>query len=203
MKNTNKTGTINQEQEMLTPEDAQYKKAQRKCLTHFRQLVAKINKELNTPQINQCNATWEKIDFNKNVTSITLRKQSKAFQSVKKNGTPRNYLEDRAKCAKNYKEYIEECKIGKKEVKGKRVSIIDFVKAAINQTTHDQLDTNQTTHDQLDTNQLEKDSINLQWENNAKQNKTLENCIAMVDTSASMEQDNSIPLYSAICNNIH
>ena len=61
--------------------------AQRKCLTHFRQLVAKINKELNTPQINQCNGTWRDINFDKNVTSITLRKQGKAFQGINKRGT--------------------------------------------------------------------------------------------------------------------
>ena len=71
--------------------------ARRKCLTHFRQLVAKINKELNTPQINQCNGTWRDINFDKNVTSITLRKQGKAFQGINKKGTNRPQLvnEDR------------------------------------------------------------------------------------------------------------
>jgi len=195
MKDTNQE----QEQKILTPSHPQYKKAQRKCLTHFRQLVAKINKELNTPQINQCNASWENIDFDNNVTSITLRKQSKAFQSVKNNGEPRIYNEDRIKCAENYKEYIERCKTGKSDAKGKRVSIIDFVKAAINLPRQDEMGaTNNLTANQLDANQLEADSINLQWENNAKQNKALEDCIAMVDMSASMEQESSNPLYSAV-----
>ena len=178
-------------EEYLTPDKEQYKLARRKCLTHFRQLIAKINKELNTPQINQCNARWSEIDFNKDVTSITLRKQSKAFQSIKRNGQPRNYLvdnEDRIQCAKNYKKYIEDCKSGKVETKGKRVSIVDFIKAALN--------TNIVTMNEEE--QLEKDSINMQWSNNAKQNKTLEHCIAMVDTSASMECDGCIPLYSAL-----
>ena len=178
----------NSENTLLTTEHRQYKLARRKCLTHFRQLIAKINKELNTPQINQCNGTWSDIDFDKNVSGITLRKQSKAFQSIK------TEKEDRIKCAENYKEYIERCKTGKTEAKGKRVSIIDFVKAAIN------IENQQFNMDPaiLEEYRIEKDSINVQWENNAKQNKQLEDCIAMVDTSGSMEDENCNPLYSAI-----
>jgi hypothetical protein len=156
--------------------------ARRKCLTHFRQLVSKINKELNTPQINQCNGTWSNIDFDKNVTSITLRKQSKAFQGNNK------FTEDRAKCAENYKQYADNCKIGKSVAKGKRVSVIDFVR--------DALRLNPTQSES--TESTEKDMINAQWKDNGKQNLTLENCIAMIDTSASMETDNCVPLYSAI-----
>ena len=154
--------------------------SRRKCLTHFRQLVAKINKELNTPQINQCNETWSNIDFDKNVTSITLRKQSKAFQGEKK------YTEDRVKCAENFKQYVTNCKIGKSVAKGKRVSVIDFVRDALRLIPNDP---NEST---------EKDMINAQWKDNGKQNLALGNCIAMIDTSGSMETDNSIPLYSAI-----
>ena len=175
---------------LLTPEQPQYKLARRKCLTHFRQLVAKINKELNTPQINQCNSSWKDIDFDKHVTSITMRKQSKAFQRLKPNRTKREFLisnEDREKCAENYRNYIYECKCGTKKAKGKRVSIIDFVNAAL-----------KITDLTKEENQLEKDSINTQWNNNRTQNRELEDCIAMVDTSASMEQENNNPLYSAI-----
>ena len=38
----------------------------------------------------------------------------------------------------------------------------------------------------------------MQWNENSKQNNSLGNIIAMVDTSGSMECDNSLPLYSAI-----
>ena len=167
---------------------AQKSGARRKCLTHFRQLISKINKQLNTPQINQCNEKWANIDFDKNVTSITLRKQSKAFQGMHKNGTKRKNIlenEDRMKCAENYKQYLENCKIGKSVAKGKRVSIIDFVKDAINLPTDSVCS-------------LEREVINAQWEDNGKQNFALENCVVMVDTSASMENNNCIPLYSAI-----
>ena len=66
--------------------DAQYKAALRKALTHFRQLIAGLNRDLNTPQINQCGGTWKDIDFDKHVTSITMRKQSKAFNMIDKRG---------------------------------------------------------------------------------------------------------------------
>ena len=170
---------------------AQKAAARRKCLTHFRQLVSKINKDLNTPQINQCNGTWGEIDFDKNVTSITLRKQSKAFQSISRNGKPRTNItsnEDRIKCTKNYTQYVNNCKSGKSVAKGKRVSIIDFVRDAL----HIIPDHNQMT------DSLETDIINAQWKDNGKQNSALEDCIAMVDTSASMECDNNVPLYSAM-----
>ena len=38
----------------------------------------------------------------------------------------------------------------------------------------------------------------MQWDENSKLNSALSNMIAMVDTSASMECDNGLPLYSAI-----
>ena len=126
----------------ITPNlsDVQYKIAKRKCLTHFRQLVSKINKNINTPQINQCNSDWSHIDFDKNVTSITLRKQSKAFQGIDKEGNPRKDVEnneDRIKCIQNYKEYVERCNVGKSIAKGKRVSMYDFVKDALNVKSDD------------------------------------------------------------------
>ena len=85
------------------------------------------------------------------------------------------------KCQENYVKYINNCKVGKSVAKGKRVSIIDFVRDAL-----------------WAQNDTEKDCINAQWNNNAEQNSPLENLIPMIDTSASMESDNNVPLYSAI-----
>ncbi len=47
--------------------DAQYKAATRKALTHFRQLISKLNKELNTVKVYQCSNNWKDINFDKNV----------------------------------------------------------------------------------------------------------------------------------------
>lgn len=161
--------------------------ARKKCLTHFRQLVAKINKQLNTTQINQCNGTWANIDFDKNVTSITLRKQNKAFRAKDKRGRERPALsnnQDRMQCKDNYENYINRCKTGESTAKGKRVSLVDFVRDAI---------AARAARDTVD-----EDCINAQWINNSSQNNALGDLIAMVDTSGSMESENSMPLYSAI-----
>ena len=85
-------------------ETVTYRKAIRKCLTHYRQLVAEINKQINPPQINQCNQQWQCIDFN-NVSSQTLNKHALAFEYVDKEGNSRGNDEDRIKCRENYQNY--------------------------------------------------------------------------------------------------
>jgi hypothetical protein len=170
--------------------DAQYKAATRKALTHFRQLISKLNKELNTVQVYQCSNNWKDINFDKNVTSITMRKQSAAFNMTGKRGKDRyispSKLSDRVECKRHYQEYLNQCREGKKTVKGARVSLVDFVKDAFNY-----LSSNNKTID-------ERDLLNMQWNENSKQNNSLGNMIAMVDTSGSMECDGAVPLYSAI-----
>lgn len=171
--------------------EGQYKSASRKALTHFRQLISKINNELNTPQINQCGGNWSSINFDKHVTSITMRKQSKAFNLTDKNGRARTkmmYNDDRLTCKSNYETYLAECSKGKKVVKGSRISVADFVKDAL-ELTNPYFNTNNTS---------EADLLNMQWDENSKLNSSLSNMIAMVDTSGSMECDNGLPLHSAI-----
>jgi len=169
--------------------EEQIEKAKRKCLTKYRILITDINKLLKTPQIDQCNRNWKNINFDKNVTSITLRKQSFAFQNKTKKGEERkhsdlNVIADRQECAKNYINYILECKTGKKNIKSKNISIIDLIKAADNVS--------------IDNNLIEREALNMQWSEQVKVTENVGNMIAMIDTSGSMEDDNLKPLYSAI-----
>ena len=177
--------------------DSQYKAALRKALTHFRQMVAGLNKDLKTPQINQCNNQcnnqWGEINFEKNVTSITMRRQSKAFNMVDKRGQIRyinsESYNDRLTCKLNYKKYLDDCRNGTKKVKGSRVSIADYVKDAVNLLNYSY---NYSNKDEIDL-------LNMQWnQNNKSNNKSLTKIIAMIDTSSSMEDNNCVPLYSAI-----
>ena len=161
--------------------------AQKKCLTEFRKLVASINKELQTTQINQCANDWETINFDKNVTSITMRKQSYAFQNKTKKNIDRYHSTieketDRQMCAEHYKKYVEMCADKPEKAKGKNISMTSFVKSAL----------------EAQDNTIEKSIINSQWINNALNTDKLENMIAMVDTSGSMECDHAKPLYTAI-----
>lgn len=162
--------------------EEQIKKARVKCLTLLRKEVATINSKINTVQVMQCSGNWSKINFEKDVTSITLAKQKKAFMGTGKS-KPDAYISnhDRMICAKNFEKFTEKVNNGTAIAKGKRVSIYDFVKDAINYNDF-----------------REKQLIDAQWDNNRSQNNNLRNVIAMCDTSGSMECDNYLPLYNAI-----
>lgn len=166
-----------------TPE--KQRKAILKCRIQLNKKLTAINKYLNTTQINQCNNTWGDIDFN-TVTSATLRKQTLAFAYKDKMGTVRGENDDRIKCADNFKKHIEEAKGGSEEhkMRGRRINVYELVKDAMDISC-------QTSKEKLDT-------INLQWEDNKKNNKGLGNIIPCSDTSYSMTVDNNTPLYNSI-----
>ena len=158
--------------------------AKKKCLTNFRQMVSSINIKLETTQIYQCQNRWKEIDFEKKVTSITMRKQSKAFLYTNKHVTESNSnYYDRMTCSNNYKNFISKCQNNNVNIKGKRVSIIDFVRDAYFLNDNDY---------------YEKELLNSQWRDNSTQNENLGNIIAMVDTSYSMHDNKMNPYFSAI-----
>lgn len=152
----------------------------------YRQTCSNINKRLETTQIKQCGEEWATIDFN-NVTSITMRKQSNAFLYFPENSTNDYKNIDRQICADNYKNYIESKVKYNKTIKGSRVSIYDFVKDALNINDLCKEETNSF-----------KQLLDLQWNDNRKQNNNLGNFAVMVDVSSSMETNKCIPLYNAI-----
>lgn len=153
-----------------TPE--QKKSATLKCKTEYRKLLSTLNRVLDTLQIKQCGQSWSEIDFKK-TTSISLSKQKKAFLNINKRGQVRHPdKEDRVICATNFKSHIEKAVKGETEMKGKRVSMEDFVKQVRGILTKE-----------------EKDLLNTQWVNNSTQTGALGNMIAMVDVSGSMEGD--------------
>ena len=174
---------------------SQINKARLKCLTLFRIEISKINRKLNTVQINQCENSWRQINFEKNVTSITLSKQKKAFMGIgKSQPNAGNELSDRMACANNFNKFTTKISEGKISAKGKRVSIYDFVKNAIDiQSRYD--DQVPYVGDQV---LQEIALLDSQWKNNLKQNLKLKNVIPMCDTSGSMEIDQCIPLFNAI-----
>jgi len=184
-------------------------KARNKALMHFRQTITDINKKLHTVQINQCAREWKNINFDKHLTSITLRKQSRAFQNRNKKGQVRNHnsievKEDREACALNYVYYIRACSEGKKKIKFKNVSLIDLVKDAdrlnnpYNYMYNEYYLQNENQDTENENNETERMALNLQWIEQCKCTSQLEDMIAMIDTSGSMECDNGKPLYSAI-----
>ena len=159
----------------------------RKCQVHYRQTIAQLNRRLNTVQIDQCAGTWRNIDFEKNVTSITLARQKEALQYVDRKGKSRGSASDRLECRDKFESYIDKCASGELEIKGARVGLTDFVKEAM-----------AVTNIGGDKRALQKEALNLQWTNSGRDIKGLTNFIAMIDTSESMNCDGKKPLYSAI-----
>lgn len=163
------------------------RKARNKAKMDYRKLIASINRTLDTVQIKQCSGEWANINFDR-TTSITFVKQKKAFLNVKKDGSQRSDLDDRVRCAENFKDHIDKAVRGEKEVKGKRVGMHTFTEQAL------QL----LRQNRNDGTQIEVDLLNSQWRDNSSQNGKLENFVAMVDTSGSMTCDSGAPLHAAI-----
>ena len=165
----------------------QYTKAKNKCLTLFRKdVLSTLNKKLNTPQCKQCNGEWSNINIEKDVTSNTMRKQRLALQNVTKKGEVRSLNHDRVQCGVNYTKLIAKAKKGEATVKGKRVGLLDMVKDMIS------LHASHPVSAWKSLDNLEIDALNLQWQDNATQTHRLENMVAMVDTSGSMECDDAV-----------
>jgi Mg-chelatase subunit ChlD len=151
-------------------------KATLKCKTDYRKLVSALNKKLDTLQIKQCANTWSDIDF-KNVTSISLGKQKKAFLNINKKGDTRYPdREDRVLCANNFNTHVQKAVKGEIEMKGKRVGMADFTKQA------------RALYSPY-ASQVEKDLLNSQWRDSSSQNGALDNFVPVVDISGSMEGD--------------
>ena len=165
-----------------------YERAVNRAFMVYRKIISALNKKLDTTQVKQCDGKWAEINFD-NVTSITMHKQTNSFLNLKKNGktTRCENDEDRDDCKNNYEEYLRNVVDGKSKIKGKRVSIIDFVKSAVECITKC-----------LPCESPVITTLNEQWKSNSTQNGNLGNFIAMADVSGSMMEDNCNPLYSAI-----
>jgi hypothetical protein len=164
-----------------------YAKAVLKCKTHYRKMLSKLNKKIDTLQIKQCDEKWSDISFSK-VTSISLAKQKKAFMNIKQNGVVRHPNDrDRIECAYNFKSHIQRVIKGEIEIKGKRLGMVDFTKQALNLLHAGYKGMTPET-------QLQIDMLNSQWRDNSTQTGPLDNFIAMVDVSGSMEGN---PMHAA------
>jgi hypothetical protein len=166
-------------------------KAILKCKIQYRKIISMLNKHLNTVEVKMCAKEWKTIDFHKEVTSISLFKNKKAFLNVKKNGDVRySNNEDRITCALNFKSFMNDAITSNHEIKGKRIGVNDFVKEAIQLIKE-----RKNKKDVSEELQTQIDLLNIQWKNNSIQTETLKKMVPMIDVSESMEGN---PLYAAI-----
>jgi len=155
-------------------------RAVKKAKTDYRKLISSLNKKLDTVQIKQCGRTWALIDP-ENQTSITMKRQKKAFLNIDKTGKQRSEEQDRIDCGIKFKEFAQKASRGEVEVKGKRVGLNDFTAEAFKLMNSNSFD--------------EINLLNAQWVDNSKQTKDLGKFVAMVDVSGSMHGD---PMNAAI-----
>ena len=165
----------------------QIKKAKLKVQIHWNKMLTLMNADLQTPQIKFCDGDWASLDFNR-VTSKTLSKNKLAIRNKMKKGKEiverehktQEAKDDRVVCAQNYQNHIDAAKSGDttKKIHGKRCSMYELVKSAYQQT--------------------DDETTNMQWLSNSTNNGKLGDMIACVDTSGSMECDESTPLYTAL-----
>ena len=159
-------------------------------MTAYRKLCARLNEKLNTVQVKQCSGRWSEIDFDKEVTSVTMRRQRKAFQGENSrwvNGARGSEAveADREECTANYLRYVDDCEKGTKTIKGKRNGLDAMVK-----------DAQRVVRSGYATGSNDKRALDLQWAA-MDANPELQNCVVLVDTSGSMTWDNN-PLPAAM-----
>lgn len=153
--------------------------ARKKTYMTFARMVSSLNKRIDTIQIKMCGKRWAEIDHHK-TTSVTLTKSRSALMNKgKKRGESTET--DRILCAQAFQTYIESRVTSGKEVKGKRVGIVDYVKQGIDMYRS--------------SSQLERDTLNAQWKSFMSQVGELGNIVAMVDQSGSMSGD---PMHAAM-----
>lgn len=166
-------------------------KAILKCKIQYRKIISMLNKHLNTVEVKMCAKEWKTIDFHKEVTSIGLFKNKKAFLNVKKNGDIRySNNEDRITCALNFKSFMNDAITSNHEIKGKRIGLNDFIKEAI-----ELIKKRKNKKDLSEELQKQIDLLNIQWKNNSNQTETIKKMVPIIDVSKSMEGN---PLYAAI-----
>ena len=160
-----------------------------KAKMQYRKLISRLNTALDTTQIKMCNGKWEDINHAK-TTSITTMKQIKALLNINKS---QMFLlsPSRIQCAEHLIQEIE----NKSQLKGKRISMFDFVKQAIKIIGHGSArhTTPNTRYFKLDFKDILTKILNSQWKDNSEQSKEMSTMIPIVDISLPREK-----LYEAI-----
>lgn len=167
---------------------------------NYRQLVAKLNKYLDTTQIHMANHTWSNIDFDK-VTGLTIHNFKDAFLNHK------NICEsDRINCKHNFENHIARCMDETASMKGKDIMPHQIVKEffRIVNMENNSMNNPDTIPEVCDLVENDMKVLQCQY-NDMLSNLTMEMAhenlkyyVPCIDVSKSMYVDNKQPLYSAI-----
>lgn len=201
-------------------------KAQNKTNKELRQALSELNTYLDTPQIKMCSKRWSSIDFN-NVSSYTMYKNRKAFLNIHSKDifTDSDRIECSNTLKQHIDEIVHATNDSNRtttsnRIHGKILNVYEIMKqidTLVDIYVEDNLDvytnnTNTITNKeklhliQLQSNELyrehkyEIDILQLQWNAIVSKMRPIQNkyMIPIVDTSHSMENDESRPLFSSL-----
>ena len=164
------------------------KRAKRKAYMDYSNIIVRISGlKLDTPQVKMCGKNWSGISID-NLTSVTMRKQSRALQNIKKDGSQRSSEEDRIVCGNNFTEFTSKVVRGEAKAKGKRVGLIDYLRDACSMMQRSCYYGGMNTSYIIKPNEPKEqiDLINSQWEDFESQIGDLPPMFCMCDTSGSM-----------------
>ena len=149
-----------------------------------RKMLALLNRDLKTPQIDMCRGTWSLLHFNY-MTSYTLLKHKLAFQNKTKKGEDRYSHDDRIACATHYSDWLNS---KDKKINVSTIYPYEFVRDVM---------TKQINADEM---KYYNDAWNTQLNQQMMDTKDaqLGIMIPMIDVSGSMTCDKSLPLHNAI-----
>ena len=174
--------------------------ARRKAARSLHQLYAPLNRAIGTVQIamsagSESTGEWDKLSFGRdedgkcghyNVTGATLRRHAKAWRNIGTDGTERSSLPDRVRCAENYERHMAKVAEGGATVRGAALNTYELVRDAA------------AWRAAAPGAAAEKARINGQWAANGAAAPGTGNMVPVIDVSASMNQDDSIPMFAAI-----
>ena len=171
------------------------------CCKRYRKDLAMLNRALHTVQVAQCEGNWSSIDFERDLTSATLLKQWRAFEYITELGNSSGENEDRVTCKKNFEAFLK--KKNARSVNIETPRNVDFnsnigIEGLVSQARK-YLKIHNFKKASGDNKCIQ--SLNLQWALNSPPTGIFNDCIAMVDTSGSMEDEDpngNTPINAAI-----
>ena len=157
-------------------------RANRKTYREFSKIIVGLNRVLDTPQIKMCAKQWAAINHTKS-TCLTIYKSRAAFMNYSKRRGP-VLNDDRIQCAKNFANVLS---YKRNEDYMNVDNIYNIVENAIQK-----IESTSIIDDQWATFTRKYNG------NNGDNGNNFQNIVAMIDMSASMCMEKSIPLYSAL-----
>lgn len=163
-----------------------------RCLADYRKLVSALNRRLRTPQVAQCAGRWRDIDFARDVTAGTMRRQRRAFQYPDWETTSANdpRTQDRQDCRLNYLGHLRDCAQGTATMKSHGLSPRTLVRDAIAINEDGEYTPREAA--------VAASAIDLQWWESRSVEDASAAIVPIVDTSSTMSMESDDPLCAAI-----